>query len=93
MCNCKCVNDDKELSKYREFIFYGGRGGGKTYDLTQFFLYKAITEKCRILCWREFSNTNKSSLVSEFKNAIYQNDLEAEIKELIFLTLFLLVNP
>ena len=21
--------DDKELSKYREFIFYGGRGGGK----------------------------------------------------------------
>ena len=59
--------DDKELSKYREFIFYGGRGGGKTYDLTQFFLYKAITEKCRILCLREFSNTNKSSLVSEFK--------------------------
>ena len=24
--------DNKELSKYREFIFYGGRGGGKTYD-------------------------------------------------------------
>lgn len=61
----------------------GTVGGGKTYDLTQFFLYKAITEKCRILCLREFSNTNKSSLVSEFKNAIFQNDLEAEIKELI----------
>ena len=33
-------------------------------------------------CWkREFSNTNKSSLISEFKNAIYQNDLEAEIHQ------------
>lgn len=70
-----------ELNKYREFIFYGGRGGGKTYDLTQFFLYKAITEKCRILCLREFSNTNKSSLVSEFKNVIFHNDLEAEFKD------------
>lgn len=72
-----------ELAKYREFIFWGGRGAGKTYDLTQFFLYKALTEKCRILCLREFSNSNKNSLLSEFENAIIQNNLEAEIKELI----------
>ena len=72
-----------ELAKYREIIFYGGRGAGKTYQLTQFFLYKAITEKCRILCLREFSSSNKNSLLSEFQNAIIQNDLEAEIKELI----------
>ena len=75
--------DKDELAKYREIIFYGGRGAGKTYQLTQFFLYKAITEKCRILCLREFSNSNKNSLLSEFENAIIQNDLEAEIKELI----------
>ena len=75
--------DKDELAKYREIIFYGGRGAGKTYQLTQFFLYKAITEKCRILCLREFSNSNKNSLLSEFQNAIIQNDLEAEIKELI----------
>ena len=61
----------------------GTVGAGKTYQLTQFFLYKAITEKCRILCLREFSNSNKNSLLSEFQNAIIQNDLEAEIKELI----------
>ncbi|MBR2149230.1 MAG: phage terminase large subunit, partial [Campylobacter sp.] len=73
--------DKNELNKYREFIFYGSRGAGKTYDLVQFFLYKAITEKCRILCLREFSNTNKSSLVSEFKNVIFHNDLEAEFNE------------
>lgn len=72
-----------ELNKYREIIFYGGRGGGKTYDLTQFFLYKAITEKCRILCLREFSNTNKLSVLSEFKNVIFHNDLNAEFSERI----------
>lgn len=72
-----------ELNKYREIIFYGGRGGGKTYDLTQFFLYKAITENCRILCLREFSNTNKLSVLSEFKNVIFHNDLNAEFSERI----------
>lgn len=72
-----------ELNKYREIIFYGGRGGGKTYDLTQFFLYKAITEKCRILCLREFSNTNKLSVLSEFKNVIFHNDLNTEFSERI----------
>lgn len=75
--------DKDELAKYREIIFYGGRASGKTHELTQFFLYKAITEKCRVLCLREFSNSNKNSLLSEFKNIIFSNDLEAEIKELI----------
>ena len=72
-----------ELNKYRELIFWGGRASGKTHELTQFFLYKAITEKCRILCLREFSNSNKNSLLSEFKNIIFANDLEAEFKQLI----------
>ena len=72
-----------ELNKYRELIFWGGRASGKTHELTQFFLYKAITEKCRILCLREFSNSNKNSLLSEFKNIIFSNDLEAEFKQLI----------
>ena len=51
-----------ELDPLREIIFYGGRGSGKTYALTQFLTYKAITEKCRILCLREFSNSNKKEL-------------------------------
>lgn len=78
-------NQDK-LDKYREIIFYGGRGSGKTYSLTQFLTYKAITEKCRILCLREFSNSNKSSLVSEFKNFIFENDLETQFKNRLTLT-------
>lgn len=64
----------------------GTVGSGKTYSLTQFLTYKAITEKCRILCLREFSNSNKSSLVSEFKNFIYENDLEAQFKDRLTLT-------
>ena len=67
--------NDAELDPLREIIFYGGRGSGKTYALTQFLTYKEKTKKCRILCLREFSNSNKSSLVSEFKNFIYENNL------------------
>ena len=70
-----------------ESLSFGGVGGsGKTYSLTQFLTYKAITEKCRILCLREFSNSNKSSLVSEFKNFIFENDLEAQFKDRLTLT-------
>ena len=70
-----------EFDKYREFIFWGGRGGGKTYALTQFLIYKAVTEQCRILCLREFSNSQKASLINEFKALILEQDLEAHFKE------------
>lgn len=77
----------KTNSTNTESLSFGGAGGsGKTYSLTQFLTYKAITEKCRILCLREFSNSNKSSLVSEFKNFIYENDLEAQFKDRLTLT-------
>lgn len=77
----------KTNSTNTESLSFGGVGGsGKTYSLTQFLTYKAITEKCRILCLREFSNSNKSSLVSEFKNFIYENDLEAQFKDRLTLT-------
>lgn len=70
-----------EFDKYREFIFCGGRGSGKTYALTQFLIYKAVTEQCRILCLREFSNSQKASLINEFKALILEQDLEAHFKE------------
>ncbi|WP_342251719.1 phage terminase large subunit, partial [Campylobacter jejuni] len=49
-----------ELSKYREVIYYGGRGGAKTFEMVQFLGVKVISEKCNILCLREFSNKNKN---------------------------------
>ena len=59
----------------------GTVGGGKTYALTQFLIYKAVTEQCRILCLREFSNSQKASLINEFKALILEQDLEAHFKE------------
>ena len=48
-----------ELDTLREIIFYGGRGSGKTYALTQFLTYKAITEKCRNIKKKKKKNENK----------------------------------
>lgn len=59
----------------------GAVGSGKTYALTQFLIYKAVTEQCRILCLREFSNSQKASLINEFKALILEQDLEAHFKE------------
>lgn len=73
--------NDAELDHLREIIFCGGRGSGKTYALTQFLIYKAVTEQCRILCLREFSNSQKASLINEFKALILEQDLEAHFKE------------
>lgn len=65
-----------------ENLSFGGVGGsGKTYALTQFLIYKAVTEQCRILCLREFSNSQKASLINEFKALILEQDLEAHFKE------------
>lgn len=74
-----------EINKYREFIFFGGRGGAKTYEMKQFLSIKALTEKCNILCLREFANKNKNSLLSEFKEFIEKYNIEATLKEYIIL--------
>ena len=72
----------KTNSTNTESLSFGGDGGsGKTYALTQFLIYKAVTEQCRILCLREFSNSQKASLINEFKALILEQDLEAHFKE------------
>ncbi len=70
-----------ELNKYREIIYYGGRGGAKTFEMVQFFGIKAISEKCNILCLREFSNKNKNSLVSAFKEFFETHNIETGLRE------------
>lgn len=74
-----------ELNKYREVIYYGGRGGAKTFEMVQFLSIKALTEKCNILCLREFSKSNKNSLVSEFRNFFNSYDIETKLKEYVVL--------
>ena len=74
-----------ELNKYREVIYYGGRGGAKTFEMVQFLSIKALTEKCNILCLREFSKSNKNSLVSEFREFFNSYDIETKLKEYVVL--------
>ena len=75
----------QELDKYREVIYYGGRGGAKTYEMTQFLSIKALTEKCNVLCLREFSKSNKNSLVNEFRHFLGSYDIETKLKEYVLL--------
>ncbi|ALW15628.1 phage terminase large subunit [Campylobacter jejuni] len=70
-----------ELNKYREVIYYGGRGGAKTFEMVQFLGVKAISEKCNILCLREFSNKNKNSLVSAFREFFETHNIETGLRE------------
>ncbi|EDK9115184.1 hypothetical protein GHK77_08900 [Campylobacter jejuni] len=74
-----------ELNKYREVIYYGGRGGAKTFEIVQFLGIKAISEKCNILCLREFSKSNKNSLVSEFREFFNSYDIETKLKRYVVL--------
>ncbi len=70
-----------ELRKYREVIYYGGRGGAKTFEMVQFLGIRAIIEKCNILCLREFSNKNKNSLVSAFREFFETHNIETALRE------------
>lgn len=86
MINVKINKDFKflytpELKKYREVIFYGGRGGAKTYEMVQFFCLKAMTEKANFLCLREYARTNANSTLQEFILYIQNHNLEVMIKE------------
>lgn len=60
-----------ELSHYRELLFYGGRGGGKTDQLTIYFLIQALKQRnINILVMREFGKSNANSLIANFRNWI-----------------------
>lgn len=60
-----------ELAKKRLLIYYGGRGGGKSDQLTIYFLIQALKQKnINILVLREFSKSNVNSLIANFRNWI-----------------------
>lgn len=67
------------LSSYRELIYYGGRGGGKSKNIVRYCFYKAIKEKTRILCLREFRESQRYSLNVEFKELLH--DIIFKFKE------------
>lgn len=74
---------DGSIEPYREIIIKGGRGGGKTKAMVMFFLYIVFKEGCRVICLREFANSNKNSLLNEFKEVIYNYHLDIKITNLM----------
>lgn len=60
-----------ELAKKRLLIYYGGRGGGKSDQLTIYFLIQTLKQKnINILVMREFGRSNANSLIANFRNWI-----------------------
>lgn len=46
----------------RYYVFYGGRGSGKSHSVARYLIAKALTEPIRILCAREFQNSITDSV-------------------------------
>lgn len=49
-------------TKCRYVVYYGGRGGAKSYSYAIIFLVKALQSKCKILCVREIMASIKDSV-------------------------------
>lgn len=69
------------LKGYRELIYYGGRGGGKTKQLVQYCFLQALEKKRYILCLRKYEKSQKYSLLTEFKELIRELRLQYEERE------------
>lgn len=66
-----------ELSHFRELLFYGGRGGGKTDQITQWYIKQALTTKnSNFLIGRETEKSNIRSLILNFQSWINQLGLK-----------------
>jgi phage terminase large subunit len=55
----KFVNLTKDA---RYYVFYGGRGSGKSHSVARYLVARALTEPIRILCAREFQNSITDSV-------------------------------
>jgi phage terminase large subunit len=64
-----------EKTRYR--IFYGGRGGAKSWCFARALLAKGTKEPLRILCAREFQTSIKDSVHKLLSDQIYELNMES----------------
>jgi len=64
-----------EKSRYR--IFYGGRGGAKSWCFARALLAKGTKDPLRILCAREFQTSIKDSVHKLLSDQIYELGMES----------------
>ena len=65
-----------ELDQWRYFILKGGRGGGKTETLGQFFVVNSFNDSGDILCIREVQNSISDSVYKVITEWIEKLELE-----------------
>ena len=69
-------------SDFREYIYYGGRYGGKNYAIAQYLCVKLLQKRQRALILREFGVRGKDSVYKDIKDFFVENDIEFKINDL-----------
>lgn len=69
-------------SDYREYIYFGGRYGGKNYAIAQYLCIQGLKRKCKILILREFGVRGKDSVYADIKDFFVDNEIAFKIAEL-----------
>ena len=64
------------LKPHRTKVFYGGRGGGKSWAFARALLILAMQSKKRIICAREFQNSIRESVHALLEEQIRTLGLE-----------------
>ena len=59
----------------RIIVYYGGRGGGKSYSLTYYFLIEALKNKINVCVVREIESSKNDSVFALFNRIILDNEL------------------
>ncbi|MEI6422641.1 MAG: PBSX family phage terminase large subunit, partial [Lentisphaerota bacterium] len=54
----------------RYYVYYGGRGSGKSWSIAQYLICMALSQPLKILCTREFQNSILESVYSLLKGII-----------------------
>lgn len=62
-----------EPARYK--VAYGGRGSGKSESIGRVLIIKSMTERCRILCCREYQSSIRESVHALLKAVISSHDL------------------
>lgn len=65
---------------YMVYVYYGGRGGGKSLNIALSLVILSLTKRVRILCIRESYKYIENSIKANLLKWIYQLNLEAYFK-------------
>jgi len=70
------------LDQHRYYVYYGGRGSGKSHSIARYLICRAIDSPLKILCTRELQNSIMESVHSLLCDIIYKYDMDSffEIK-------------